>query len=60
MEEKCLVCGGNLELDMTEDFELDGDTVYVHCVGWCEECGASHKWIEVYSFQEIRNAKLIQ
>ena len=59
MEERCLICGGSLELDMTDEFEMDGDTVYVYCVGWCEKCGAPHRWIEVYSFQETKSIKLI-
>ena len=59
MEERCLVCGGSLELDVNDEFEMDGDTVYVHCVGWCEKCETQHRWIEVYSFQETKSIKLI-
>jgi hypothetical protein len=58
MDERCLVCGGTLESDYVEQYEVDGDTVYVTQIGGCSQCGCSHKWIDVYKFTETKDLEM--
>lgn len=58
MEEKCLVCGGELETDDVMDTEFDGDTIYAYCIGSCTKCGCLHKWTEVFEFARTQNLKI--
>ena len=58
MEEKCLVCGGELEIDDMTDTEFDGETMYAHIIGYCTECGCPHKWTDVFKFAETKDLKI--
>ena len=58
MEERCLVCGGELELVETTDVEFDGDTGYGYSLGHCIECGCPHKWTDVFKFTETKDLQI--
>lgn len=58
MKEKCLVCGGELEIDQSLDIEFKGDTVYSYVLGNCVECGCPHKWTEVYKLTETKDLQI--
>ena len=58
MEERCLVCGGELEFDDCLDIEPDGDIVLMHYIGHCSKCGQDHRWTDVYQFECTKDLKL--
>jgi hypothetical protein len=58
MEERCLYCKGELEVDDCLDIEPDGETVYMHYIGHCKECGRDYQWTDVYQFDCTKDLKL--
>lgn len=58
MDEKCLMCGGELEIDQSTDIEFDGDTIYAYIDGYCSKCGCPHKWTDIYKFSETEDLKI--
>lgn len=58
MEERCLVCGGELEFVESTDMEVDGSTVYAHSLGYCTECGCPHKWTDVFELTDTKDLQI--
>lgn len=59
IELKCKKCNGDLILDECNDTIYDDDSITNEIVGYCEKCGAGHRWFEVYKLTDFEDLEYI-
>lgn len=54
---ECIECGTELELDYSQNTELDGDVAAVYQTGYCPKCGKQFTWIDYFEFSRFSNLR---
>ena len=56
---KC-TCGEELEFDMDDGLECDGDVASMLSFGHCPKCGKEYKWYDYYTLSHYMGLKEIK